>query len=557
MPGISGSQKAYKLALANVARAQTTRAAYFLRDVVPVTINGTKRTGVIQSSIRIDLNTGSEPHRCTFDFRGGYGVIPAAGQTVTICHGSTANRLFAGRILKADRQAARNADTRPVYQCEAAGWLFDLNQSRVIPGFTARSIAPYSLVPYLFSVTSPNVASLGFTASKIDPTLPYIEQFSTGPGEQIVDALDRIFRSVDAVYYMDQIGDVRAFGAINSLPAVPSTITSAASHVWNVRYSPTNFSRVFTRAHVAGAIQPTLADVDFGNQMLVPIASASIVSNLTGVNSDILAGTTEQWLLDGQMFVGSLIYRPEQAFEPGMIASTFLDTTLGSNTLVVAAKNVSSVRPFDYPRWYDVGGQIVYVSSLLGAYSLTVGSVAYAYAVPGSGPGALVSDIPTATEITGLYNAIATSVPVNRFVPAGSPFQTFVTRVNSTGVSYIASLTTSAQYGLISRNFEDRRLSPDGAVAVASTALQRGNPSDWASLEFTTRERAYEIGGPVFAAMNSPTESGGYSIAGTFTVQDMTIGGFGELTDTKGPTRAILAGAVRRPTMWQVLQGER
>lgn len=563
MPGITGSQQAYKLGIANVARAQTTRSAYFLRDVVPVTIAGTKRTGVIQSSIRIDLNTGAEPHRCSFDFRGGYGFIPAAGQSVTIGHGSTANRLFAGRILKAVRVAARNADTRPVYQCEAAGWLFDVNQSRVRPGFAVRSLAPRSLVPYLLTATSPNVASLGFTASKIDPALPLVGEFSAGPAEELSDALARLFRSVDAAWYMDHYGDIRAFGTINSLPAVPSTITSAASQVWGVRYAPTDLSRVFTRVDVLGALVSTVADFDPTRHESVPVDSASLLVNgadeLAGIGfaPDVAWGTsTEPWLLNNVMLASQVAYPPSQHLSAGQ-ASVLLPSAKSANTLVVVAANVNSWSPLRPTFWYDVGGQWIYPSSIIGVYSASANSVAFAYWLHSTGAGALVADVQALTDISAGWT-IKVSSPTLRFsalVPAGAPLQVMATRVNSTGVDYVSSLMGSASYGLVSRTLEDQRLSVDGAIAVASTALLRGNPSEWASLEFTTREREYEIGGPVFAAMNSPTEASGYSVAGTYTVQDMTLDGFDEVTNTKGPRRAITAGAVRRPTMWQVLQG--
>ena len=84
------------LAIANVGRAAAFRSGYFLRDVTPITISTAQRSGVIQDSIRIDLNTGAEPHRCSFAFKGGSGFVPHPGQTVSIGHGTSANKLFSG-----------------------------------------------------------------------------------------------------------------------------------------------------------------------------------------------------------------------------------------------------------------------------------------------------------------------------------------------------------------------------------------------------------------------------------------------------------------------------
>lgn len=545
------------LAIANVGRAAAFRSGYFVRDVVPVTIGGAARTGVIQSTIRIDLNTGDEPHRCAFDFKGGSGFVPQPGQTITVGHGTTANRLFAGRLLTAKRVARRNDDRRPTYQCDAAGWLFDIDQSRVFPGFSVQSLSPNSLVQRLFLSTSPNVSSLGFTANNISAELSAVEEFSTGPTEPISQALARVFRTVDASWYMDHVGDVHAFPTINSLPAVPATITSAASHVWNVSHQVTDFSRIFTRAHVQGATQATLADFDPTRHTTVPLSSASLIANANGsFGDDTFVNTSESWLFDGVELPPSFFYTPESQFNAGQ-ASVFLPASRSTNTLVVVAANVLSLAPIDPNRWYDISGQMLYVASTVGVFSATASSIAYAYYLHPNGSGAITADINAFADIASPWNLTVTS-PTLRFgrtVPAGATVQAFVTRVNTTGRDYVTSLTTSAAYGLISRTFEDQRLSVDGAIAVANAALERGNPANWTTLGFSTREENYDVGGPVFVAMSSPAEPSGNSIVGTFTVHDMTIEGFDSLTPTRGPVRVITAGAVRRPTLWQVLQG--
>lgn len=556
--GLSGSQTAYKLAVADVARADATRSAYFLRNVVPVWINGAARTGVVQQSIRIDLNTGEEPHRCSFEFKGGSGFVPQAGHEVTIGHGTTDNALFAGRVLRVERVAARNDDKRPTYRCDAAGWLFDLKQSRVMPGFSVQSLAPRSLVAHLLTVTSPNVRSMGFAATYIDPALPVVEEFSIGPTDDLGDALARVFRGVDALWYVGHDRQIRAFGAVNSLPAVPSTLTSASSQVWNVRYVPTDMARAFTRVHVVGAGQPTVADFEPSRHRTVPLASASLLGNAQGsFGEDAFINTTESWLFDGVQFSPGFFYTPKSQFNAGQ-ASVFLPASRATNTLVVVAANVASAAPIDAQRWYDISGQWLYVSSNIGVYSATASSIAYAYWLHSDGSGAITSDIQGFADIASGWNLTINSPTLyyRRMVPAGTAVQVFTTKVNSAGVDYLTSATGSAQFGLVSRTVSDGRLAPDGAAAVASAALQRGDPSNWAQLEFETRERAYDIGGPVFVAMTSPAEPSGDSVQGTFTAQDVTLGEFGRLTETKGPVRTVIAGAVRRPTLWQVLQGD-
>lgn len=549
------------LAVSNVGRAAAFRSGYFPRDRVIIWINHAERVGVIQSSIRIDLNTGDEPHRCSMDYKGGSGFVPMPGHTIHVGHGTYDNKMFAGRVIKVTRLSLRNADSRPTYRLDAAGWLFDIDQSRVFPGFSVQSLAPRSIVPYMLTVTSPNVASLGFTASHIAADLGAVGEFSMGPAERIGEGLSRLFRSVDAEWYMDHRGDLHAFSTVNSGTSVPTTITAASSHVWNVQYTPTDFSRVFTRVHVFGALQSTIADVDTRTQNMIPLDSASLIATNPSLTSpDVFAGTTDAWLVGGIQHVGSLIYRPESSFEVGR-PSVFLPASVGANTLTVAGTNVSSVRPMEPERWYGIAGQNVYVASVIGAYSLTASSVAYSYWIPSSGPGALTTDVQNGGEIAGLWNLIARqdsssiTPAAPRYLPAGTPVQVYVTRVNSAGRDAVSSLTFSSAYGLISRSFEDQRLTSDSAAEVALAALERGDPDNWRQLEFTTREEAYDIGAPVFVSITSAAEPSAQTVEGIFTAQDVTIQGFGRLTQTKGPERTVVAGAVRRPTLWQVLQG--
>lgn len=52
MPALSGSQKYVRPAIAGIARAGASRAGAFVRDVVPIWLNGAARTGVIQESLQ-------------------------------------------------------------------------------------------------------------------------------------------------------------------------------------------------------------------------------------------------------------------------------------------------------------------------------------------------------------------------------------------------------------------------------------------------------------------------------------------------------------------------
>lgn len=545
------------LAIANVGRAAAFRSGYFPRNVVPVWINGAARTGAIQDSIRIDINTGEEPHRASFDFKGGSGFVPMPGHTVTIGYGTTANALFAGRILKTTRVVARNHERRPTYQVEAAGFAFEMNAATVPYGLLLTSVAPGTIVSEVLAASSPSLASLGFTAA-VDGTLPTVSEYRIGPYESIAESFGRMFRDIDAVWVVDHQRRVRAWPVSDSIVA-PATITSGASHVWNVRTQITDLSRVFTRVNVLGARTATVADVDLFTMATAPVQSPEgmYVTSTTGGTGVLLNSGDIPFVLNGvhrdlnQSFTIDL-------FNSGQ-ASVFLPASRTTNTLTVVSQNVSSLKPIDEQRWYDIGGPI-YVSSVIGVYSANASSIAYSYWVPNNGPGALATDIGAFTDIRPLWNKILSvaspAITKQTIVPAGAPLALhYPIAANSTVQSEVTSLLGAVGFGALSKNFDVTDLTASNIVGFASTALSRGEPSQWRSIEFETRDDDYDIARPVYTNISSAAEASASSFTGAFVVQDITLGEFGRLTSTRGPVRSIKAGAVRRPTFWQVLQG--
>lgn len=562
--GLSGSQTAYKLAVADVARADATRSAYFLRNVVPVWINGAARTGVVQQSIRIDLNTGEEPHRCSFEFKGGSGFVPQAGHEVTIGHGTTDNRLFSGRLLQVTRTAVRNDDKRPTYRCDAVGYVFELGTARV-SGFSARSLSPSSIVRALFAATSPSVTSMGFGTLYIDATLPAVEQFETGAHEDLPGALGRLFRAVDARWYVDHRRGLHAFASVESFNGgIADTLSANSATFWGLEYTPTDLSRVFTVAQVYGAAVNLLADVLPGVHTHAPIPPASILvtdadtaNKLYGGEGSLRIGGAD-YPLNGNGIPGVCDFEgPEGLFGSVTAPAVFLPASRGANTLTVVANNISSQVPLRAARWYDISGQLIYVSSQLGVYSATASSIAYSFWVASGRSGAITADIAGFADIAGVWNANLVNLSTSlSLIPAGAPLQVYRVRVSSPNANKVTSLFGGAAYGFIQKTFEDQRLSPTGAGAVASEAIDRGNPDNWKTIVFNTRDRYADIGRPVFVSITSPAEPSGHSIVGAFTAHDVTMGEFGRLTETRGPVRTITAGTVRRPTLWQVLQGD-
>lgn len=543
------------LAIANVGRAAAFRSGYFLRNVVPVWINGAARSGVIQQSIRIDLNTGEEPHRCSFEMKGGSGFVPRPGHDVTIGHGTTDNALFSGRILKATRVVMRHAETRPTYRCEAAGWLFDLNTTRIQKAFYGRSLSAASTVLGLLGVTTPSASAYGFSAV-IDATLPGIDTFTAGPDEQMSEVFGRLFRQVDAHWQVDHKKRIRAFGSIDPVSGADvATLTPSNSMFWGLSYDATDLSRVYNVVVVRGATQPIEMDIDTTYHASMPLASASLLGNYI---TD--AGTAGKFLnSDADFRIGAEVrlgddgmQTPESHFRAGQVSLLF-PASVNANTLVVVSANVSSIAPLRDSRWYNITGQYVYVASTAGVYALTASSVAYYYYVPSSISGAVLSDLNGDEPVTGVWNYVFDETIVTPFFPAGTEVQVYATTTGDTAVS---SLFGANSFRNVARIIEDRRLGVAGALAVRDEALTRGFADAWRSISFETRDPNVEIGRTVYTALTSPGEASGPSIASSFTVQDVSIGDFGRLTETRGPVRSVRAGTVRRPTLWQVLQGD-
>lgn len=561
--GLSGSDTAYRFAIADEeprgkTRADSTRAGFFYRDVVPVTINGTRVIGVIQSSIRINLNTGAEPHRCVFDFRGGSGFVPSVGHVVTIGHGTTANALFSGRIIKATRVGARNDERRPTYQIDAAGYVFEMNAATVPYGLVLNSVTPRAAASHALAVSSPSLTALGFTADEVSGTLPVVATYRIGPHESIADSFGRMFRDIDAVWTIAHDRRVRAWAVADSVVA-PSTITSSASHVWNVKTQATDLTRVFTRANVIGARTSTVGDVDLFTMAAAPVQSPEgmFVSSTTGFTGVLLNSGNIPFLLDD-------VYRDlSQSFTNDLLnagqATVFLPASRATNTLTVVAQNVSSVKPLDDQRWYDIGGP-VYVASVIGVYSATASSIAYNYWIP-NGPGALTTDIGAFADIAPLWNKLLTvvspAITRQTVVPAGAPLALYLPLAASSPVqSEVSSLFGAAGFGAVSKTFDDSNLTASDIIGFTSTALTRGEPSQWRVIEFETRDRDYDIARPAYVNIASAAEPSASAFSGAFVVQDIELSDFGRLTNTRGPVMSIRAGAVRRPTMWQLLRGE-
>lgn len=566
MPGLSGSQAAYLSAIADVARADTTRAAAFPRNRIPVWINGASRTGLITATLSIDLHTGSDPHTCQFDFKGGSGFVPLAGQSVVIGHGTTDNPLFSGRLVRAERSGTRADERRPVYRCSAVGHVFDLGASRVATGIDLSSLTPRAIVSAMFSVTTPSVVSAGFDASYIAGDLRLVDRFTMGPSDSIPEALAGLFERVGATLLVDHKKRVRAFTSQDPSRVSPETLTASVPFK-AFTYAQTDLSRAYSRVQVMGGGTHTLADVDLSTQASLPVGSVEFLfEGDNGVTFPMVSdGVLPALVSDVPTLLGGLHRNTGNAMPflesgfPAGRASVFLPASRGANSLIVVGANTNSFRPLAPRQWYSLGGQHVYVSSLIGVYSATASSIAYAYWLPGPArdsnvPGALTTDVSAFADIGAVWNkenALTYYGSPTVILPAGAQVVNFLEMVNSPAAAILGSLTGGD--GLINHTVSDSNLHAYEMAAAASMALTRGAPGQWASVEFTTRSRAYDIGRVFYMNVPSLAEPSAPSMVGSFTVHDVHIGGFDALTDTQGPEFTISGGAVKAPTLWTTL----
>ncbi len=558
MPGLSGSERGYLFAVAAACRADSTRAAFFTRDVVQVSIRGTVRAGVEQSSIRIDLNTGVEPNRCSFDIKGGYGFVPQVGDAVSVSHGTLQRVLFSGVITEAVRVGKRAADPKPTYRCDAAGHIFEMGTARVYNGFRDIAMSPRSIVGHILSASSPSLTGLGFTADGIAFDLPVVSRYDVTIYDDIPTAIDGVFKLSGSQWWVD---NERRIVASNSIVGA-ATFTNS-SDISRVSYSQFNASRMFTRVEVLGATAETVWDASNVFQPVVPLSVNSALGTYWLETSSLqpYLSQDDDYAFGVSRLQGSVI-RDTTRFPTGP-SYVVLPVSPNGNSILVGTANVNSVSPLWHDSWYKVNDRFFYVNSVLGPVSTVANSpygtnIIYAYWVDDSGPGGLGDGLPGSLSlISGCWNlttgGLDSSAPEYTWATAGTKLQVLVSRVNTPGVNVAASLFGGT--GVINKTIEDTSLNPVQCAELAAAALEKGDPSQWRTLEFVTREHVMP-GEILSVALTSLSESGASSIAGTFTAHDITIGGFGRLTNTKGPERTVRAGTGRRPTLWQILQGD-
>lgn len=292
MPGLSGSQQAYKQARSGIARFGSTRFNYYTPNVV-VTINNTDRTTkVIVNSLRIHQGLNDDPDTASFTLKNSAGFTPTAAQTVTIGLGTSANLEFGGQIGRL-RHRRLYPSSLPFFDVECVDWqrLFD----RRLINYTWTSISASIIAKQIVS----NWTS-GFTTRHIEEGLQTIDYFPC-TNEQPSAAMRRLAHMIgsSANFYIDPSRDVHFFGASGETaaghPTAPVQITNTLSTTKQFSHQYDETQRrtyVATEGKRTSILRAFAANSNAGLGYGIPVTDAGIfdaVTQTVRLNQEILS----------------------------------------------------------------------------------------------------------------------------------------------------------------------------------------------------------------------------------------------------------------------------
>lgn len=550
----------------SLARSGAIRSGAFNRARVVVSVDGAQRAGIETHDLRIQERPGSEPSLADLTLKGGSGFVPNRGQTVVIGHGTTANKLFAGRLTRVTRQVARHIETKPDYLLEAVDHTAALAWSMVPTGHGYSSLSASSLVPALLAAGDPSPTTMGITARYVQAEMPVVAAFQVPPYEGLADAFDRLATLVGAAWYVDYDQHIHFYTTADPAPRPTITTLTPTSAIWDVRRT-VDLSQVVTRAIALGEQVPLEHDV-WSYETRLPVKSVDAITTTeyeTNAQSPPYHLTYRMSAATGVLIDGDVrsLYRAyttkalngERILTPSPISIT-------STSFWVADCYVDQVGTiFRERNWLSIHDYKFRIGSVSN-YSGSANELYFHLYLPAVGPGAppptVLGAIPASTVFTTsdyelvLY-ATSTAVPP-RIWPAGTPIQAFHVAVNSAGASAVQSLCGGAPYGLITAKAEPQAGRPEDLVAACEALLAAGDPAKHERITFATRETQITRGQTVYLSLPSPGEPGGPTLDGTYLVQDVTLDGFDALAESKGPIRTITLGAVARPSLWHALK---
>lgn len=278
---ISGSDKAYRYALSNVARSGATRSGY-VSGLVFISVGGiqlgNKRPvgapGCIQlESLTITDELNETPNTCTFRVNW---MVPAQGSEVIITLGSVNNttRLFAGHVLSSTQSYfEKPGNLRSDVACVDYTWQFGFPKVTKRYVFQSASVIAYDLI-------TTYAAANGFTGTNVAANLPALDEI-TYTNEDLGEAMTRLARRIGGYWYVDYRKDVHLFfvdpgqGPADLVPTHRSL-----AHVTK----DMDRSQTLTRVYVEGRGSRLLNAVSVGDTM-IPLEAVDMFA----VTSDVFA----------------------------------------------------------------------------------------------------------------------------------------------------------------------------------------------------------------------------------------------------------------------------
>lgn len=252
---LTGSQKAYKFALSNVARSGATRSGY-VSGFIFINIGGVEqRTNIGLDSLSITEGLDEVPNTCRFRV---YDSVPAVGQTIVITLGSAnGRRLFGGHILTVEELiGGKPSQVRADVSCVDFTWM--LGFQKVTKRYTGWPV--YVLVQDLiYTYASAN----GFTAINVPQTLPGIDEI-TFTNEDLPEALTRLARRIGAYWYVDYYKDVHFFFEDPGQAPTPLTPTHPTLQLAEFDLQRDR-TQTLTRVYVEGRGTTLLSPVAIGD----------------------------------------------------------------------------------------------------------------------------------------------------------------------------------------------------------------------------------------------------------------------------------------------------
>lgn len=523
-------------------------------------LNGVRRTSVDKAATRIREQIGSEPSTAQLSMVGGLGYVPQVGHEVVIGHGTSANRIFAGRLLRVSRSVSRHGEAHPRYDVDCVDVSHELSYARTALSYPILSTSASSLVRAVIAATTPSVTSMGFTTAYLQQHLPLVGLFEVPITEPLPDTLDRLAKLAGATWYADYDRALHFFAGSDPFPfAEPRTLTANSAGYWDV-VRDVDVSQVYTRVAVRGASASTVLDLR-GSYNRFPVSAVSLLAN--SVSSSSLLYSSERIILNDRPRSLTQLAPKTYILRAGG-AAVFSPVAANATSMIVVGPNVASVGPLRPGYFYRLAGQWVEVLNQTDVFSATASSIAYYYELndgffTGGRPGPLpYSEIQHLTPVEtedhvdlGTDEGFTYNVPTQ---PSGTAVQVYATRISSAAVSAVQSLFNSTAYGIITREVTLDNGDPTQCAAYAEELLDQGHPDQWTTIQFATRDRAVRRGATVGFNLAAPGESGGPTIVGSYVAQAVEIGEFDRMSDSQGPVRRAVCGAVRRPSLWSVLR---